>query len=507
VCHVSARFACFAPLRFLLALASALLVALPSSADEPVRVGSKKFTESVILGEMAVALATSAGAKAEHRRELGGTQVLWNALVAGEIDVYAEYTGTIREEILGGRAPAGDDAVRAELASRGITASRSLGFNDGYALGLRRERAEALDLRAISDLARRPELRFGLSNEFLDRKDGWPGLAARYGLAGANVRGLDHDLAYRGLASGDVDVVDLYTTDAEIRFHDLTVLDDDRRYFPRYEALWLYREDLRARAPQVVAALLRVEGRVAEAAMIAMNASAKLDRVPEAQVAASFLARELGASPASAPAVETRAAQLLRTTREHLFLVGVSLLAAIALAIPLGVAAYRRPRAGQIILAIVGLLQTIPSIALLVVLIPLLGLGDAPAIVALVLYSLLPIVRGTHAGLVGIPGSIRESAEALGLTPWARLRLVELPMASRSILAGIKTAAVIDVGLATIGALIGAGGYGQPILTGIRLDRVDLILLGAVPSALLALVVQASFELAERRLLPRGLRL
>ena len=181
--------------------------------------------------------------------------------------------------------------------------------------------------------------------------------------------------------------------------------------------------------------------------------------------------------------------------------------AAIVVAIPLGVVAARRPRLGSGILAVAGVIQTIPSLALLVFLIPWLGLGAEPALVALFLYSLLPIIRNTATGLRDIPPSLRESAEALGLPPMARLVQIELPMASRSILAGIKTAAVINVGTATIGALIGAGGFGQPILTGIRRDDLAMILQeGAIPAALLALTVQGAFDLAERFLVPRGLR-
>ncbi len=148
-----------------------------------------------------------------------------------------------------------------------------------------------------------------------------------------------------------------------------------------------------------------------------------------------------------------------------------------------------------------------PSLALLVFMIPLLGIGEAPAIVALFVYSLLPIVRNTHAGLRGIPASLREVATALGLGPGASLRAVELPLASPAILAGIKTSAVINVGTATLGALIGAGGYGQPILTGIRLDDLRLILEGAIPAALLALGVERIFDLVEKIVVPRGLRL
>ncbi|MCA9245391.1 MAG: ABC transporter permease, partial [Phycisphaerales bacterium] len=160
---------------------------------------------------------------------------------------------------------------------------------------------------------------------------------------------------------------------------------------------------------------------------------------------------------------------------------------AILVAVPLGIAAAKWQRGGQAILGTVGVIQTVPSLVLFVILIPFLGIGPWPAIFALFLYSLLPIVRNTYAGLHDIPGSLQESAQALGLPATARLRLVELPLAARSILAGVKTAAVINVGTATLGGLISAGGYGDPIFTGIRLDRHDLLLEGAIPAAMLAL--------------------
>ena len=248
-----------------------------------------------------------------------------------------------------------------------------------------------------------------------------------------------------------------------------------------------------------------VEGRISADQMIAMNARARLDRVPEAQVAADFLAQTFGV--ATRVRTDGLWRRLGRTTVEHLWLVGISLAAAILLGIPLGILAARRRRIGQGVLAVVGIIQTVPSLALLVFMIPLLGIGAAPAVAALFLYALLPIVRNTHAGLTGIAPELRDSAKALGLPSRARLWRVELPLASPSILAGIRTSAVITVGTATLGALIGAGGYGQPILTGIRLADVGLILEGAIPAALLAIVVEALFTLAERVWVPRGLRL
>ena len=470
-----------------------------------VRVGSKAFTESVILGDLAVELLRSADIEAQHRRELGGTRMLWDALLAGQIDVYPEYTGTISQEIFAGKGLASEEDIRQALAGEGILMSRPLGFNDTYAIGMRKELADRLGIRRISDLTRHPELRLGFSNEFMDRADGWPGLRSRYRLAQTQVRGLDHDLAYRGLAGGSIDATDLYSTDAEIRYYDLKVLDDDLGFFPTYNAVFLYRSDLARKVPQAVPALLRLQGRISEASMIDMNASVKLDRQPETRVAGDFLRRHLGLEVVRAD--ESPARRILRLTGEHLYLVGISLAAAIAVSIPLGILAARHTKAGQIILAGTGIIQTIPSLALLVFMIPLLGIGALPAIVALFLYSLLPIVRNTYTGLHDIPPPVRESASALGLPSRARLRLVELPMASRAILAGIKTSAVINVGTATLGALIGAGGYGQPILTGIRLDNTALILQGAVPAALLALLVQAVFEAAERALTSKGLRL
>jgi osmoprotectant transport system permease protein len=487
-----------------------LFVAVLPCACSPapkVTVGSKKFTESVILGEMATQLARSTGAEpVVHRRQLGGTQPLWKALLRGAIDVYPEYTGTIAEEILAGQDLRDEEAMRRALAERGIRMSRPLGFNDTYAIGMKEKRASQLSIVKISDLRAHPDLKFGFSEEFMNRKEGWPSLRADYDLPQRYVRRLDHDLAYSSLESGATDATDVYSTDAEIRYHGLRVLVDDLHHFPAYHAVWLYRADLEEREPDVVRVLLGLEGRISEAAMIEMNSQAKNKerKVPEGQIAAEFLAT-LGIHITVAE--EGMARELLQHTREHLYLVAISLAAAILIAVPLGIVAARRPVFGQVILSVVGIIQTIPSLALLVMLIPLLGIAEKPAIVALFLYSLLPIVRNTYAGLHDIPGSMRETAEALGLTPMARLRLVELPLASRSILAGIKTSAVINVGTATLGAIIGAGGYGEPILTGIRLDDVGLILQGAIPAALLALLVQGLFELAERRLVPKGLRL
>lgn len=484
------------------------LLLLPTASvgqeDAPIQVGSKKFTEAVILGEAASQWLVQQGSPAEHRRELGGTRVLWNALLAGDIDVYGEYTGTLLQEILAGQSFEDDGALRQHLAGLGLGMTDPLGFNNTYALGMRRSVAQDLGIQNISDLTDHPDLVFGFTNEFLDRQDGWKGLRAAYRLPQTNVTGLDHDLAYRGLVDDALQVVDLYSTDAEIDYYDLRVLQDDLAYFPEYQAIFLYRLDLAQRVPPAIAALEQLAGTVDEATMVALNARVKIDRQSETQAAADFLGATFDV------AVEVEEADLWQRlgqrTGEHLVLVGISLFAAIFVALPLGVVAARRPRLGQWLLGGAGILQTIPSLALLVFMIPFLGIGAPPAMMALFLYSLLPILRNTAVGLSSLPGELTESAAALGLSSAARLRLVELPLAAPAILAGIKTSAVINIGTATLGALIGAGGYGQPILTGIRLDDIGLILEGAIPAAVLALLAQGLFDLSERWLVSPGLR-
>ena len=478
--------------------------AVSSQTNKTIKIGSKKFTENVILGEIISLLLQSENKDAIHIRELGGTRILWNALRRSEIDIYPEYTGTIIEEILSGENVTSEN-LEEILSKQNIGIIYPLGFDNTYAIGMKKELAEKLGIDKISDLKNYPDLVFGFTNEFINRKDGWPGLKRAYKLKQINVKGLDHALAYRGLKSRSIDVIDFYSTDAEIEYYNLKVLEDDRNYFTEYKAVILYRDELNERAPNVVKSLRRLEGRISESLMIKMNSDVKINRESEQQVAAEFLKSIFLIE--SDYREHTFLDRLWHNTEEHLILVLISLSAAIIISIPLGIVSYKNKKIGKIILSVTGIIQTIPSLAILVFMIPLLGIGSGPAICALFLYSLLPIVRNTFTGLEDIPSTLQESAIVLGLSSLAILKKIELPLASRSILAGIKTSAVINVGTATLGALIGAGGYGQPILTGIRLDSVPLILEGAVPAALLALIVQWTFDLSEKVIVPRGLRL
>ncbi len=485
-----------------LVLYSGLMLAAP---EPNLKIGSKKFTESVILGEVITQFLQSNSVAAEHKDQLGGTRLLWNALVQGELDIYPDYTGTIIYEILQSQKIETEAELKNALEAQGISMAEPLGFNNTYALGVRPATAKKFALNTISDLSKHPDLRFGFTNEFMDRGDGWPSLRDHYQLPQTAVRGLDHDLAYKGLEAESIDLIDLYSTDAEIAYYQLSILEDDLKHFPEYRAVVLYRADLSESVPNIELLIGQLSGSISEAQMVQMNSAVKIEGRSEAEVAQKFLQTQFQLN--SEIQVSSQAARILKTTKEHLFLVVLSLSAAILVAIPLGIWGSRNATTGHFILSIVGVIQTIPSLALLVFMIPLLGIGGPPALVALFLYSLLPIVRNTLSGLTSLPLDIRESALALGLPASARLRLIELPLALRSILAGIKTSAVINVGTATLGALIGAGGYGQPILTGIRLDDTGLILEGAIPAAVLALLVQWGFDFIERSYLSPGLQI
>ncbi|MCR9198972.1 MAG: ABC transporter permease subunit [Planctomycetaceae bacterium] len=493
------------PLLITVLLLIAAFAPLPRGDDAAVRVASKKFTESVILGEMLRGLSASTGLSTEHLRELGGTRLVFEALVNGEVDAYVEYTGTLANELFSDRNITSLEDLRAALAESGISLSEPLGFNNTYALGMNRETAARHDVTRISDLSRVSGLNYGLSGEFFERADGWPGLQQAYGLAPLQARGLDHDIAWQQLELGQVDVIDIYTTEARIDALDVRVLEDDRTYFPRYDAVILYRTDLAERFAEGVDALLQLAGQIDERQMTTLNRRVEIDGQTDAAVAADFLQQQF--SVESGVRRSTRTGRLVQSTIEHLELVRRSLLPAILFAVPLGIAAAWRPRFGQICLAIVGIFQTIPSFALLVLLLPLaswlslksVGAGSVTAVFALFLYSLLPIVRSTHSGIKNIDPALREAAAVLNL-PWRyRLLHVELPLAAPAIFSGIKTAAVMNIGFATLGALVGAGGYGQPILSGIRLADTRLILEGAIPAAVLAVIVQLTFDFFERR--------
>jgi osmoprotectant transport system permease protein len=507
------------------AIVLVLLYAAASRADPApphVVVGAKKFTEGAVLGElMAQVLETYAGAVVERRFNLAGTQICFDGLRSGSLDVYAEYTGTGLRNILGDDRPGGGSAA---VFARVSTAFRKqfallwlapFGFDNTYVLIMRPERAAALGIAAVSDLAAHP-LRYGVSHEFLQRPDGMPGLRAAYHLNEASAVGIEHDLAYQALADGAIDVSDGYSTDAKILAFGLLPLRDDRAFFPPYEAAPLARADLFTRVPLAEPALRLLAGRIDAATMRRLNYAVEGEQRSPADVAAAFLA-EIGLAkiaPASAPRPSSLLSLLWQRrwitvglTARHLWLTSVALLGAVIVGLPLGIAASRRPALARLALSSAGILQTIPSIALLAFMLPLFGIGVVPAIAALFLYGLLPILRNTVAGLRSIDPQLLEVGRGLGMRARDLLWRVELPLAAPVLLAGIRTAAVISVGTATLAAFIGAGGLGDPIVTGLTVTDTNLVLSGALPAALLAIAVDAGLGAVERAATPRGLRL
>ena len=480
-----------------------LLLAASTNAAPALSIGSKRFTESYILAEVLAQTARATGTAVDVKAGLGNTAIVYAALRTGSIDLYAEYAGTIDREILGNATPSSLQAMQAQLAALGLGMSIPLGFNDGYALAMRADRARQLGIGKLSDLAAHPELKLGLSNEFIGRADGWKGLSKRYALP-QSPSGLDHGLAYDALAHGQVDVIDTYTTDAQIAQLGLTVLQDELGYFPRYDAVVLYRLDMPQRFPAAWAALLKLQGRIDEPAMISMNRRAELQGAAFDRIASDFLVSKAAvAAPTHGGGLVAKlfGPDLWRLAWQHLTLVLLSVAFATLVGVPLAVAAapYAGPR--SFVLGATSLMQTVPSIALLAALISLTNqIGAVPALLALTLYSLLPIMRNCCAGLAEVPAGLKAAGTALGFTRWQRLWLVELPLALPTLVAGIRTATSIAVGTATIAAFIGAGGFGERIVTGLALNDKQLLLAGALPSALLALLFEAVFGLLALRM-------
>lgn len=480
--------------------ALALLALAAAARAEPVVVGSKSFTESYLLAEIAAQLLEHHDIDVERRLGLNGTRIAYTALQNDAIDVYPEYSGTISEVILS--RPGLDEwsAIEAAVAALDLVLLPPLGFDNSYAIAVTRSAAERHALAKISDLGAAGGLRIALSHEFLRREDGWPGLKARYGIT-LPVRGIEHALAYEAMQNGQLDGTDVYTTDGEIERSRLVLLEDDLDYFPEYRAAFFARGDL---APDAVAILNLLAGRIDDARMRALNLAALAPGTSIPEVASGFLADE-GLVPAGASTIRLLP-QLWRNTARHLKLTFIALGLAAVTGVGLAALVHRQRAVADGFLHLTGLVQTIPSIALLALLIPLFGVGQVPAIVALFLYSLLPIARNTTSALRAIPPAYRQVAAAMAMSRAEELRWVLMPLAMPHVLAGIRTATVISIGTATLAAFIGAGGLGDPIVTGLALNDTSLILQGALPAAGLAILAELLFEMLERRLVPPHLR-
>jgi osmoprotectant transport system permease protein len=531
-----------------------------AGSGDTVVVGSKNFEESRLLGEMfAQLIEARTRLRVERRLGLAGTQICFEALKSGAVDLYPEYTGTGLVSILG-LPPAGGASetlrrVRAEFLARwNLWWISPLGFQNAYEIAVPSELARRERLATLSDLARlAPRLRAAFGHEFLQRDDGLPGLSRAYGMRFGSVQSMQETLKYQAARARGVDVLDVYTTDARLLLYGLTVLRDDRGFFPPYEAAALVRGATLAAHPELGAALGLLAGAFDEDSMRRLNLRLQEGKESEATVAGDALgalgvvpraaapaaanrrqaaapeagnaaAPEAGNAAARAPGAERAggprrgrdvAGSLLQMWRDrgalarrvgtHLGLCAIALLLGALLAIPLGLYLERHRRGAEPVIGLLGLIQTVPSLALLAFMIPFLGVGARPAVAALWLYSLFPMVRNTYTGVRDADPRAVEAATALGMTPGQVLREVRLPLAAPVLMAGVRTAAVITVGTATLAAFIGAGGLGEPIVTGLQLANTGMILSGAIPAAALALLVDIGLAVVERALRPAGL--
>lgn len=469
-------------------------------------VASKLHSESRLLAEITAQLIEQKTDLTVKRKfGLGGTLICFKALQKGDIDIYPEYTGTAATAILNLDVmgmPA--DSVYAKVALRfrenyTIVTGPSFGFNNTYVLATRRN----IDIAAISELRGRNDLKFGFSNEFIERPDGFPGLNAFYGLNLKTPRGIDHGLAYRALAEGEIDVTDAYSTDGKLEGYNFNLLKDDRNFFPPYYAVPLVNASTYSQHPELKAVFESLGDILNEDEMRKLNRDYEVKGQSLSEVAFKFLsARKLIAADAKPDTVHP----VVRQTLEHIRLTFIATFLSILLAVPLGIFIQGKKRLASVFISATGLIQTIPSLALLGFMIPLFGIGFVPAIIALFLYALLPILRNTYTGLQETDPILIDAGRAMGMSRSQILFQIRLPLAVNVIMAGVRTALIINIGTATLAAFIGAGGLGESIITGISLNDNAMILRGAIPAAVLALVADRLMAFVEKAVKPKGIK-
>lgn len=483
-----------------------LLLFAKQSWTQSITIGSKNHPESRLLGEIfAQTIEQNTDLKVNRQFGLGGTLICFEALSNGEIDLYPEYTGTVLTAILKekyeGQSPLEIYNYIAKEVDQhhAFTAGPTLGFSNSYVIISQKN----LQLNKISDLKNRDDLKLGFSNEFIKREDGFLGLNRFYQLHLSAPRGIDHGLAYKALEENQIDITDAYSTDGRLAAYNFQALKDDKSFFPDYSAFPLIKKSTLATYPKLKVAIDQLENLLDAEQMQALNYQYEIEKKSISDIAFHFLS---GQGIVNKKSESKSLHPIISQTIEHIQLTFLATFLAIILAIPLAVLITGRKRIAAFILSITGIIQTIPSLALLGFMIPLFGIGFTPAIIALFLYALLPIVRNTYTGLNTTDPILIEAGKAMGMTNRQILLKVRLPLAMEMIMAGIRTALTINIGTATLAAFIGAGGLGESIITGITLNDNDLILRGAIPAAILALVADQGMALVEKAVRPKGIK-
>ena len=476
---------------------------------EMVTVGSKRFTESYIIGEILYkTIKSTHEVNVDLKPGMGNTAILFSALKNGQIDLYPDYSATISNEILNSDKRLSISEINIGLKKYGIQAGIPLGFSNNFVLVMNKQKADSLGIKNISHLAKYKNLNLGFTQEFIVRRDGWEGLRSAYHLPFSGLKGLDHGLAYEALFHNQVDVIVSYSTDAKLSNETLIMLKDDLSYFPPYDAIILFRENFPIRAPLSWQAIERLENTLTESTVINLNKMGEIEKFKFSEIADLFLEKKsVNAGHPLTLTDEIFNKELLNLLLQHIYLVYIALLLASLAGIILGFIAYHFPYTKQFILGAVTIIYTIPSLALFAIFIALFNsIGTFPAVTALFLYSLLPIVRNTYSALEQINPDLRDIIAILGLSKWFALIKIEFPLALPTIMAGVKTSAILCVGTATIAALIGAGGLGERIIQGLASNNTNTLLSGAIPAALLSLFIYYLFEVVESLIISRDSR-
>ncbi|MDG1707361.1 MAG: glycine betaine ABC transporter substrate-binding protein [Emcibacteraceae bacterium] len=474
---------------------------------DKITIGSKMHGESYLLAEIMAQLLENNDYEVDRKFGFGGTLICYNALLEGEIDIYPEYTGTISEAIFTadeklGENPTLDDYEKV-LNANGMTIFAPFGFSNSYAIAIKGTLAKELNINTISDLANHPGLKVSFSHEFLNRDDGWLQMKTAFGL-NFEPTGIQHGLAYKAIDEGAIDLTDAFSTDGDIERYGLVTLTDDLNYFPKYYGVSFTKLDFPLAAKTL---LSKLENTLDDNKMRALNAEVSIEKKSFSQVANTYLIGE-GFIPEGTGTVEKNGliSQLIKNTMIHIQITLIALSLGCVVGLVAAFMIFRNSTLSRSVIYVTGLLQTIPSIALLALMIPIFGIGEIPAIIALFLYSLLPILRSAITALSTIDPVLVNVSRAIGMTRYQQLKNVLFPLALPNILSGIKTATIICIGTATLAAFIGAGGLGEPIVTGLALNDTNLILQGAIPAACLAIIVEILFEVLEKRIIPEHMR-
>lgn len=482
----------------------------PASVDQSaktIRIGGKAFTEGYILSEALALLFEQEGYKVERYPGLAGTMMAYEALSSSKIDLYPEYSGTISEVILKVKDVRTPEQFGQELSSKKLIASKPFGFNNSYAFAGPSKILQKNRFQKISDLKKWPG-KIAMSHEFFYREDGWKFIKDRYQLSLKPVS-MEHTFVYSAVESGEADFAVVYSTDGQLSQLDWSLLEDDLQFFPQYQPMALFKHEAPAEWVAIAdllkntinEATIRELNSLVDEKQLSYQQAAKelLFQIGLAKHKSSILGRIESGAGRESVVRRVRWSRLFKLAGEHLVLVLGSALFAAFIAIPTGVFLLKAPRIAAFVLAGVGVLQTIPSLALLVYMIPFFGVSKTSAVVALFLYSLLPILQNTYSGLKAVDPVLLETARGLGLYPREIFWAVRWPLALPFVLAGLRVALVINVGTATIAAFIGAGGLGELIVQGLTLNDLWLMQQGAMPAALMAIFINILFQGIERR--------